>query len=261
MLENFIEHLYTAINTNAVSEQSLSSIKPEMDIDKAYAVQDLISQKQIASGKSQIGWKIALTNSVAQQRFSMTEPVFAPLFSTMQKGLESPVAHPNPLAVHVEGELAFVFGQDCPPDCVTPVQLVHYLSDIKLGFEFASRRIQQSFNIVDLIADNAAGYCFVLSKRSLDPKQFDFSHCTMKMIKSDNVVSRGTAADVLGNPLNSVLWLVKKLAVFGKTIRAGDVVLSGSMCIIPNALPGENFTLVLCDKCDDVLDSVRMGFK
>jgi 2-keto-4-pentenoate hydratase len=33
---------------------------------------------------------------------------------------------------------------------------------------------------------------------------------------------------VLGDPLNSVVWLVGKLGQFGRTIRAGDIIMTGS---------------------------------
>jgi 2-keto-4-pentenoate hydratase len=33
---------------------------------------------------------------------------------------------------------------------------------------------------------------------------------------------------VLGNPLNSVIWLARKLPEFGRSIRAGDLIMSGS---------------------------------
>jgi 2-keto-4-pentenoate hydratase len=33
---------------------------------------------------------------------------------------------------------------------------------------------------------------------------------------------------VLGNPLSSVIWLARKLTEFGRGIRAGDLIMSGS---------------------------------
>ena len=33
---------------------------------------------------------------------------------------------------------------------------------------------------------------------------------------------------MLGDPLNSVVWLARKLGQFGRAIRAGDVIMTGS---------------------------------
>ncbi len=45
---------------------------------------------------------------------------------------------------------------------------------------------------------------------------------------NDAVVATGTGDAVLGNPLNSVIWLARKLPEFGRGIRAGDLIMSGS---------------------------------
>ena len=41
-------------------------------------------------------------------------------------------------------------------------------------------------------------------------------------------VATGLGSAVLGNPLNSVVWLARKLATFGRTLKAGEVVMTGS---------------------------------
>jgi 2-keto-4-pentenoate hydratase len=43
-----------------------------------------------------------------------------------------------------------------------------------------------------------------------------------------NTVATGRGDAVLGNPLNSVIWLARKLGEFGHSIRAGDLIMSGS---------------------------------
>jgi len=42
-------------------------------------------------------------------------------------------------------------------------------------------------------------------------------------------VSRGTGADVLGHPHNALAWLANHLAAEGKALRAGQIVLTGSL--------------------------------
>jgi len=41
-------------------------------------------------------------------------------------------------------------------------------------------------------------------------------------------VASGRGDAVLGNPLNSVMWLARKLAQFGRGIAAGEIIMSGS---------------------------------
>lgn len=51
----------------------------------------------------------------------------------------------------------------------------------------------------------------------------------------------GLGAAVLGDPIDSVVWLVRHLARFGKGLSAGDMVLSGSLVRPVPALPGSSF--------------------
>ena len=41
-------------------------------------------------------------------------------------------------------------------------------------------------------------------------------------------MATGRGDAVLGNPLNSVIWLARKLTEFGRGIEAGEIIMSGS---------------------------------
>jgi 2-keto-4-pentenoate hydratase len=41
-------------------------------------------------------------------------------------------------------------------------------------------------------------------------------------------VATGTGEAVLGNPLHSIVWLAAKLGAYGRTLKAGEVVMTGS---------------------------------
>jgi 2-keto-4-pentenoate hydratase len=52
---------------------------------------------------------------------------------------------------------------------------------------------------------------------------------TGRAVVNGNEVSRGTGADVLGHPHNALAWLANHLAADGKGLRAGQIVLTGSL--------------------------------
>ena len=41
-------------------------------------------------------------------------------------------------------------------------------------------------------------------------------------------VATGLGSAVLGNPLNSIQWLAGKIGEFGRSLRPGDIVMTGS---------------------------------
>ncbi|NBQ28768.1 MAG: 2-oxo-hepta-3-ene-1,7-dioic acid hydratase, partial [Rhodobacteraceae bacterium] len=46
--------------------------------------------------------------------------------------------------------------------------------------------------------------------------------------RNGEVEETGLGAGVLNDPVESMVWLVRRLAQYGQGIRAGDIVLSGS---------------------------------
>ena len=102
-------------------------------------------------------------------------------------------------------------------------------------------KIGQSRAVCDTISDNAANAAFVLGDRFHKIDEFDLGRVGA-IVERDGVVEEtGLGAGVLGNPLESVLWLARRLVRIGKCISAGDLVLSGSLIRPIEALPGSSF--------------------
>jgi 2-keto-4-pentenoate hydratase len=77
------------------------------------------------------------------------------------------------------------------------------------------------------IADNAQQKTFVLGNpMRLGTLGLDVVTATVQI--NGQTVATGSGDAVLGNPLNSVIWLAGKLAEFGRGITAGDLIMSGS---------------------------------
>ena len=60
----------------------------------------------------------------------------------------------------------------------------------------------------------------------------------------------------MGNPVNSVAWLANKLLSFGTTLRAGQVLLSGSFVRAIPFGPGDTLTAIFGDGLGEVTLSV-----
>jgi 2-keto-4-pentenoate hydratase len=57
----------------------------------------------------------------------------------------------------------------------------------------------------------------------------DLLHLIGRAIVTCAEIGRGSGADVLGHPYNALAWLANHLAAAGKTLRAGEIVLTGSL--------------------------------
>jgi len=145
-------------------------------------------------------------------------------------GEDEPVAAGRVLQPKIEAEVAFVLDRDIEVERPTIADVVRAVAYAMPALEIVGSRITNwDIGIVDTVADNASSGLFVLGGpvRRLDG--LDLRALQMQMTRKDEVVSKGTGAACLGNPLNAMAWLAGELARRKRPLRAGDVVLSGAL--------------------------------
>ena len=81
----------------------------------------------------------------------------------------------------------------------------------------------------DLIADNTASALVVLGNMRLSPSDLNLVTEEVVMEVDGTETGRGTGAEVLGHPAESVAWLANKLSERGRGITAGQFVIPGSV--------------------------------
>ena len=94
-----------------------------------------------------------------------------------------------------------------------------------------------------LIADNACAHEFVLGSPAPDSwRSIDLAaHRVIGRI-AGSVEHEGTGANVLGDPREAMAWLVNELSRSNLTLRAGQVVTTGT-CLVPLPIaPGDRVT-------------------
>jgi 2-keto-4-pentenoate hydratase len=203
---------------------------PDGGLDDGYAVQQIVHSRT-SSGRRRVGRKIGLTSAAVQRQMQVDTPDFGVLFADMAYGDSEPIPFDGLLQPRVEAEVAFVLGADLPHDHVTGPEVLRAVDFVVPAIEVVDSRIRDwDISIFDTVADNASSGLFVTggSPRSLRDID-DLRDCEMTLTIGDEVVSSGTGAACLGHPLNAVVWLANVVAARGEPLRAGEVVLSGSL--------------------------------
>lgn len=195
-----------------------------LSLDQAYRIQLGLIDRRCAAGERQIGWKVGLTAKPIQQQFGFHEPVFGCILESQPSGhvfrageLIAP-GFENELCLRVKRPLAGDIGMAEARDAV---DVIHpSLEIIETRGDFASQ-------MAVALADNAQQKTIILGNPvPLGALQLDTVAVTVRI--NGNTVATGRGDAVLGNPLNSLIWLARKLTEFGCEIRAGDLIMSGS---------------------------------
>lgn len=207
----------------------LTESDPSLTVVDAYHIQLGVVEEKLKRGEVVVGHKIGLTSKPMQRMLGVGEPDYGHLFRSMwyQSGevVDRPLLQPR-----VEPEIAFVLKRDLAGPGVTLHSVLQATDYVVPALEVIDSRIADwRIKLVDTVADNASAGCFVLGARISAVDAADLATVGMVMAKNGAVVETGAGAAVLGHPALGVAWLANKLAEFGTVLRAGQVILSGSV--------------------------------
>lgn len=210
------------------------------DITTAYAVQQELNRDRQASGAVVVGRKIGLTSPAVQQQLGVDQPDFGVLFADMDASGSAELPYGRLLQPKVEAEIAFVLNDDLAEDDLDQAHVRAAVDYAVAALEIVDSRIANwDISITDTVADNASSGLFVLADRRLALDEFEPREATMRLYANDELVSEGTGAACLGDPLTALTWLARTAVSFGEPLRAGQIVLSGALGPMVSAHPGD----------------------
>jgi 2-keto-4-pentenoate hydratase len=219
--------LFEAGKTGTAIEPLLGRIKG-LTIEDAYKIQLANIERKKKEGERIIGKKIGLTSFPMQKLLGVYEPDYGHVFESMLI-LNGELPFSKCIQPKAEGEIAFVMKEDIEGP-VTPYDIVRATDFVVPAIEIIDSRIRDwKIKIEDTIADNASSAFIITGPRALPLKDVDMFTTGMVFSKNGEVVNTGAAAEVMGNPVIAVSWLVNKLSEFGVGIKKGEVILSGAL--------------------------------
>lgn len=243
--ERYGAELYHALRESR-TVSPLSARAPHLTIDDAYAISlDALARRR-RDGERVIGKKIGVTSKAVQDMLGVHQPDFGFLTDRMMADGTIDIAAHGLIQPRAEAEIAFILKAPLAGPGVTPEQVLDATEAIVPCFEIVDSRIEDwRIGIVDTVADNASCGVFVLGEARADPRRFDLPALEVTVTKNGAPLSRGLGSAVQGSPLAAVAWLANTLGVYGVTLDAGDVILSGSLVPLEDARPGDLFEMEL----------------
>ncbi|WP_329416285.1 fumarylacetoacetate hydrolase family protein [Nocardia vinacea] len=209
------------------------------DVAVAYAVQEELTRRRELAGGVVVGRKIGLTSPAVQQQLGVDQPDFGVLFADMDVSGAAAIPARRLLQPKAEAEVAFVLKADLADGDLDDEQVRAAVDYAVAALEIVDSRIADwDITIVDTVADNASSGLFVLADAGLTLEEFSPREVTMQLYSDDVLMSEGTGAACLGDPLAALSWLARTARAYGNPLRAGQIVLSGALGPMVPAPPG-----------------------
>lgn len=199
--------------------------------ENGYEIQNLVIKKKIEeNGETIKGYKIGLTTVESQKVFNTDSPFYGTFTNVnIANGvinLEEDMFEP----FVVEMELMFIIDEDLS---LTPdEQEILEKTRIAPGLEMPDGRYEnwtQNKDLACIFADVGAAGKVVIGKPVKYTSIDKLKDIKATLFFNGEKLDEGYGTAVLGNPINSVLWLIKKLSEQNKNLKKGMVIASGTM--------------------------------
>ncbi|MFC6906772.1 2-keto-4-pentenoate hydratase [Halalkalicoccus tibetensis] len=219
------EQLYRAYrDAEPIDSTTLPS---KLTIEEGYAAQEAFLERRISNEGEPIGYKIGFTSEAVQADVGVDAPSFGRVLTdTVREDRRFDTeARIEP---RIEPEVAFLMGDDLSP----PVNRLDVISATELlvpVIEIVDSRIRDwDVTGPTAIADNSLAAQLLIGDRT---SASDVNLvCEGVEVLIDGIRrTTGTGAAVLGHPADAVAWLAETLPDHNETLRAGDIVTTGSI--------------------------------
>jgi 2-keto-4-pentenoate hydratase len=198
-----------------------------LDMQQGYEIQLGILSHYLEQGERHAGWKVGLTAAAMRAQHNVHEPCFGFLLDSGHKPSGHVFRHAELIQPGFENEICITLGQRLYGPGITFEQARAAILAIAPALEIVEKRGNFSADLPLTMADNAQQKAFVTG-RAILLGDIDLSHATVTVYVNDAIRDQASGAEVMGNPINSIVWLANKLAEFGYALEAGQRVISGS---------------------------------
>ena len=209
-------------------------------ISDAYDIQ----QRYVALLRSQhggdVGYKVGLTSATMQAFCGIDHPIAGVVLESRRYRSGAGVRRQDFGRLGLEFEIAVRIKSDVPVTALpfTAEMIAPHIDGVCAAIELVDDRSADYTNldVLSLVADNSWNGGIVLSEFA--PKWPDLERVLGRATKDGVAIGEGHGRDILGHPFNSAAWLASQLVSRGMGLKAGHVVMTGS--VMKTIFPVEN---------------------
>lgn len=248
--ERAADHLHQSLQSGGPLPPLADDLAPTTP-GEAYAIGHLVHARRAGQLGATVGYKLAYTVPELQQAAGLDEPLFARLTANSLQTSPATVDATAFFRPGVECEVAFRLGHDLPPRNTpyTRAEIIDAIDAVMPAIEVLDLRLPDGLDdrqraLLGLTVGiwNAG---VVLGDEVPDWREIDLAAAVGRVEVNDQVVAEGTGGNVMGHPLEPLVWLANTLGQHGLPLAAGMTVITGSFVRPVMLQAGDQTTVVI----------------
>ncbi len=212
----------------------------ELSVRDAYRVQDEVAALRYAAGERLAGWKLGYTSQAMREQMGIAEPNFGPLTAPMLLASAAQVP-PAALQPRAEPEIGLRLARRLTGPCTAAEALAACSAAVACLEVVDSVWASYRFRLADNTADLSSA-AWVAVGGPLPLADLDRVRVTLSVEGAAAGTATGAAAD--GHPANGLAWLAGQLALTGRALQPGDLVITGGLTAAVPVAPGRTVAAV-----------------
>jgi 2-keto-4-pentenoate hydratase len=209
-------------------------------ITDAYDIQEKYVALLRGEHGDTVGYKVGLTSAAMQAFCRIDHPIAGVVLARRVYPSAATIRRVDFGRLGLEFEIAVRIKSDVPATSVplTAEAIRPHIDGVCAAIELVDDRSADYTNldVRSLVADNSWNAGIVLSEFSTAWP--DLENVLGRATKEREAIGEGYGRDILGHPFNSVAWLATQLAARGAGLKAGQIVMTGS--VMKTIFPAED---------------------
>jgi 2-keto-4-pentenoate hydratase len=200
-------------------------------ITDAYDIQEKYVALLRGEHGEEAGYKVGLTSAAMQAFCGIDHPIAGVVLARRVHRSGATVRRSDFGRLGLEFEIAVRIKSDVPVTDIpySAATIQPHIGGVGAAIELVDDRSADyaSLDVLTLVADNSWNGGIVLSEFATTWP--DLESVLGRATKDRAAIGEGHGRDILGHPFNSVAWLATQLASRGVGLKAGQVVMTGSV--------------------------------
>ena len=210
-----------------------------LSVDNAHAICEGNIQRRLDKGERIVGYKVGLTNIAAREKMGMPDSFYGYLLDSMMLESGCKLRMEALIEPKIESEICFKLKKDIQGKGLTIDDVLDATGGVSAAFEICDARIKGwACRYPDFFADNGLACRVALSGTWHPAKDVDLRNEKVALSRNGEKIAEGKGELCMGHPAKAVAWLAGRLADRGKGLKAGQIVMTGTLTPITPMVKG-----------------------
>lgn len=221
----------------AEAERTRTAIGPVSDLieggltlEDAHKICETAIARRVHAGDPVVGFKIGFTNIPVREKMGLPDSTYGYLLQSMVLKTGAVLAISDFVGPRIETELCLRIARDIRVAEPTTEDALAAIDAVIPAFEICDARIKDwKCPYPDFFADNGFSARIVTGETWTPIAGFDLLAESVDLLKNGEKIAEGRGEMALGHPANAVAWLARRLHERGLILRAGMLVMTGTL--------------------------------